>query len=36
MEQKWTYGMWGAVGGAILTLILGFFWGGWHYRRQAP
>jgi hypothetical protein len=29
MEQKWTYGMWGAVGGAILTLILGFFWGGW-------
>jgi hypothetical protein len=22
--------MWGAVGGAIATLALGFYWGGWH------
>lgn len=22
--------LWGAVGGAILTLIIGFNWGGWH------
>ena len=29
MEPKWTYGMWGAGGGAILTLILGFYLGGW-------
>jgi hypothetical protein len=29
MERKWTYGMWGAAVGAILTLILGFFGGGW-------
>lgn len=24
--------IWGAVGGAILTLVLGFYLGGWHHR----
>ena len=29
MEQKWTYGIWGVAGGALLTLIVGFYFGGW-------
>jgi hypothetical protein len=27
--------VWGAVGGAILTLILGFYWGGWQTTNSA-
>jgi hypothetical protein len=27
--------LWGAVGGAILTLILGFYWGGWQTTNSA-
>jgi hypothetical protein len=27
--------VWGAVGGAILTLILGFYWGGWQTTSSA-
>jgi hypothetical protein len=29
MESKWIFGIWGAAGGIILTLILGFYFGGW-------
>ena len=27
--------VWGAVGGAILTLIVGFYWGGWQTTSSA-
>ena len=27
--------LWGAVGGAILTLIVGFYWGGWQTTSSA-
>jgi hypothetical protein len=26
---KMKYGFWGLVGGAVITMILGFAWGGW-------
>jgi hypothetical protein len=26
---KIKYGVWGLIGGAVLTMILGFVWGGW-------
>lgn len=29
MEQKWTYGLWGAAGGAVVLAVVGFTWGGW-------
>ncbi|MDP2645252.1 MAG: hypothetical protein Q8P24_09955 [Desulfobacterales bacterium] len=29
MKDKITTGVWGAVGGAILAMIIGFNWGGW-------
>ena len=29
METKHTYGVWGAVVGALSATALGFFWGGW-------
>ena len=29
MEQKWTYSLWGAAGGAVALAIVGFSWGGW-------
>ncbi len=27
--EKIKIGLWGAIGGAILTMIIGFNWGGW-------
>ncbi len=29
IKEKIKVGMWGAVGGAIITMIIGFNWGGW-------
>jgi len=29
MEEKWTYGLWGAVIGAAALAVGGFTWGGW-------
>jgi hypothetical protein len=29
MDQKWTYGLWGAAVGATVLAMLGFMWGGW-------
>jgi hypothetical protein len=26
---KVKYGVWGLIGGAIITMIIGFVWGGW-------
>ena len=30
MQEKYTYGLWGAAGGAVALALLGFTWGGWH------
>lgn len=35
MEQKWTYGLWGAALGAIACAIVGLTWGGWETRSSA-
>ena len=35
MEQKWTYGLWGAVTGAVITLSVGFYLGGWQTTSSA-
>ena len=29
MQEKWTYCLWGAAGGALALAIVGFSWGGW-------
>ena len=29
MQEKYTYGLWGAAAGAIALAIVGFSWGGW-------
>jgi alpha/beta superfamily hydrolase len=29
MQEKYTYGLWGAAGGAVALAIVGFTWGGW-------
>jgi hypothetical protein len=29
MEEKWTYGLWGAGIGAVALAAVGFTWGGW-------
>jgi len=29
MQEKWTYSLWGAAGGAVALAIVGFSWGGW-------
>lgn len=29
MEEKWTYGLWGAAAGAAALAVVGFSWGGW-------
>ena len=29
MKERIKTGLWGAVGGAIITMIIGFAWGGW-------
>jgi hypothetical protein len=28
-SAKIKYGIWGLIGGAVITMILGFAWGGW-------
>lgn len=28
-EVKVKYGTWGAIGGAIIAMFIGFYWGGW-------
>jgi hypothetical protein len=35
MEQKWTFGLWGAVLGAVACAIVGLTWGGWETRSSA-
>jgi hypothetical protein len=35
MEQKWTYGLWGAAAGAIALAVVGFSWGGWQTASSA-
>jgi hypothetical protein len=30
MQDKYTYGLWGAAAGAAALAIVGFGWGGWH------
>src|ERR1700682_6584500 len=29
MQEKYTYGLWGAAAGALALAIVGFSWGGW-------
>jgi len=29
MNEKYTYGLWGTVAGAVALAIVGFSWGGW-------
>src|SRR4029077_5950883 len=29
MQEKYTYGLWGAAVGAIALAVVGFSWGGW-------
>jgi len=29
MQEKWTYSLWSAAGGAAVLAIVGFTWGGW-------
>lgn len=29
MEQRWQYGLWGAALGAVTTIVVGFWPGGW-------
>ena len=35
MDQKWTYGLWGAAIGAVLCAIVGMKFGGWETSRSA-
>jgi hypothetical protein len=35
MEQKWTYGLWGAAAGTVVTMSLGFYLGGWQTTSSA-
>ena len=30
MQEKYTYGLWGAVAGAVALAVVGFAWGDWH------
>jgi dienelactone hydrolase len=30
MQEKYTYGLWGAAAGATALAIVGFAWGGWY------
>ena len=30
MQEKYTYGLWGAAAGAVALAIVGFTWGGWY------
>ena len=35
MNEKYTYGLWGAAAGAVALAIVGFSWGGWHTEKGA-
>ena len=35
MQEKYTYGLWGAAAGAVAVAILGFTWGDWHTSKGA-
>ena len=35
MDEKYKYGLWGAVAGAVLCAIVGLKWGGWETSRSA-
>jgi hypothetical protein len=30
MQEKYTYGLWGAAAGAVALAVVGFAWGDWH------
>jgi alpha/beta superfamily hydrolase len=30
MQEKYTYGLWGAAAGAVTLAVVGFTWGDWH------
>ena len=34
-QDKHTYGVWGAIGGAAALAIIGFTWGDWHTSKGA-
>ena len=35
MQEKYTYGLWGAAGGAIVLAVVGFSWGDWYTSKGA-
>ena len=35
MQEKFTYGFWGAAAGAVALAIVGFTWGDWHTSKGA-
>jgi hypothetical protein len=35
MQEKYTYGLWGAAAGAVALAIVGFSWGGWQTASSA-
>ena len=35
MQEKYTYGLWGAAAGAVALAIVGFTWGDWHTSKGA-
>lgn len=35
MQEKYKYGLWGAVGGAVALAVVGFTWGDWHTSKGA-
>ena len=35
MQEKHTYGLWGAAAGAVAVAIVGFTWGDWHTSKGA-
>ena len=35
MQEKYTYGLWGAAAGAVALAIIGFTWGDWYTAKGA-
>jgi hypothetical protein len=35
MQEKYTYGLWGAAAGAVALAIVGFSWGDWYTAKGA-
>jgi hypothetical protein len=33
--EKFKVGIWGVIGGAIITMMIGFYWGGWETASSA-